>query len=98
MKKDKKNIQKSVKITEEAFNIISGQVGNSFNEQLHNLIFLLNDTINKREDNLNFLNNEIDVKQKELNAIKADIAQHKILLTKLKSIEKGVDALLNLIC
>ena len=91
-----KNIQKTVKISEEAFSIISGQEGKSFNEKLYNLIFALNDTINEREEKLNTINIEFALRQRELNEIKAEILQHKNLLSKLKSIEKNVDALLNL--
>lgn len=79
-----KDIQKSVRMTQEVYSYVDAQVGNGFNAKFENMVLRCMTEAAQVEE-------QIRLQQKELNRIKEECADRKKVLEKIKAIERYVD-------
>lgn len=85
--KDKKTVQKSIRMTETISQYIEAVQGNGFNEKFENLVLYLIENNN--------LKNEIECNKQTIQTLNYEIAQKKKILGQLSVLDNLINELLN---
>ena len=70
---DKKNISKSVRLTEEVFKLVDNYQGDGFNQKFENLVLDYFHSVTTRKEKLKALDKEIKAKQNTIDNIQKEI-------------------------
>jgi len=88
----KKPIGKSVRLSEEVFNIISDTPGDGFNEKFENLVLDYHHTIEKRKKELEKIERKIKISSKHLEDLSQKSFEISVMITKFGQINDLLDS------